>query len=533
MKHFFLSVFALFLTATVATAQNQLDRYVFFPNSNQLVELVAGAGDISSPVDLDFHPDTANRPNELWVLNQGTNATGGNTVIFTDAHSNSPSAQLVKDGNSWHFMALSSSLAFGENGNWATAQDILDANRSNNLFTGPTLWSSDLMVYGTVGNPPTFSKNGSYIDAVHQSPYGKGIAWESDNVYWIMDGYDGTLKRYDFKKLNNPGEVGDFDADVRIYSDFSFTRNSDLPAHIVMDDDGKWLYGCDTEGKRVFRVDITTGKFNKALTPLTAEPLDLYQEYLGLTEETVLDTALSQPVGIDIHGDRMIISDHQTGKIILFDLTNMEELGKISFPTLSNPGIKGVKFGPDGNIYFVDDNNDKVYRLENDKEIDRCFFFHRAGIEIFADLGKKELYTNLSDAKYQWLECLDNDAYTEVDGEVDSVFQPTRNGSYALRAEVDGCVDTSECTNIIVIGMAEALDQSWTFYPNPASQFLVVATQGREGSLELVSLSGAVLRQKSIRGDKVSFNMESLPSGLYYLKFRSSDFVDVKKVLKR
>lgn len=363
---FFLLLVLLVLVSTSGFSQHPLDRYVQFPKANELFEITEATGTIASAVDIDFHPDTTNRGLELWILNQGTENTGGQTTTVSFGKT-SNTATVVKDGNSWHFMALASSLAFGDNGNWATAQDILDANHSNTKFTGPALWSSDFSIYGKAGNPPTSNNNGSRLDVTHQSPYGKGIAFESENIYWVMDGYDNTLKRYDFKKLNTPGARDDQDDDeVRVYTDFSFDRNKSLPAHIVIDEDKKWLYGCDTEGKRVFRVDITSGSYANSLTTTNPEALAAFDEYTGIKEETILDTALSQPVGIDVKGDRLLISDYGTRKLILFDLDNMKELGKISFPSLNNPGLKGVKIGPDGNIYFVDGNNGMVFRLEND-----------------------------------------------------------------------------------------------------------------------------------------------------------------------
>lgn len=91
-------LFILVLSASSLRAQNQLDRYVLFPKANKLVALNDSAGLITSPVDLDFHPDTINRRNELWILNQGTNTTGGSTVIFNDVSKKATKTQLVQIG---------------------------------------------------------------------------------------------------------------------------------------------------------------------------------------------------------------------------------------------------------------------------------------------------------------------------------------------------------------------------------------------------------------------------------------------------
>lgn len=369
----FLFTMPMLLVVTVfsfnqALGQHPLDRFVLFPQANVFSALPDPGQIVSNPVDLEFHPDTVFRKNELWVLNQGTNFTGGSTVIYDLANTN-PTSRLIQDGNAWNFMALSSAMAFGQNGNWATSQDILDANRANGTYTGPTLWSSDLAIYGKVGNPPSAEINGSHIDGIRQSPYGKGIAWETENVYWVMDGYDSTLKRYDFKAPYSPGGNEYTDGEVIVYSEFSFNRNDSLPAHIVADSEGKWLYGCDTEAKRVFRVDMRSGSFNKTLVPRNFQRLAKYDEYTGLIEETVLDSALELPVGIEVVGNRLLISDIAKEEIILFNLDKMREVGRIDLSQLSSPGVKGIEVGPSGNIYFADDRHNKVYQLTNDSMV--------------------------------------------------------------------------------------------------------------------------------------------------------------------
>ncbi len=263
-------------------------------------------------------------------------------------------------------MAMASSLAFGDS-NWATSQDILDANHSTGKYTGPTLWPGNLNIYGVVGNPSNTQFNGSHLDMIHQTPYGKGIAFERDNIYWVMDGYDGTLKRYDFNKDHGPGQADHGDGGVRVYSAFKFTRSSSLPCHIVIDQNRKYLYGCDPIKKRIFRVDITSGTYNADISKVNSEILDLgYVEYIGISKDDSLIRGLNTPVGIDIYGERLIVTDNGTDEIIIYDLlNNYKELGRIKLTYAANPDPMGVKVGPDGRIYFVDKTNKKAYMIDN------------------------------------------------------------------------------------------------------------------------------------------------------------------------
>ena len=345
-------------------AQQNLDAYVQSPGSNIFTVVSSSTNALSTPVDLDFYPDQSSRPFELWLLNQGTYNTGGNTVIVTNANKSTRKAKYVKDGNAWHFMAMASAIAFA-NDEWATSADILDANRSGGKYTGPTLWPGDLSVYGIVGNPSSSQINGSHLSMIHQSPYSKGIAFEKDLIFWVLDGYEGNIKRYDFGNPHQPGGADHSGGGVRVYSDFNFTKHATLPSHIVIDANRKYLYGCDPVGKRVFRIDITTGTDFGSAVKVNTEKLVEYREYTGLEMKNVVTTGLKSPVGIDIYGDRLIVTDNGTDEIIIYSISNnFSEVGRIKL-SYTNPDPMGVKVGPDGKIYYVDYTNKKAYMIDN------------------------------------------------------------------------------------------------------------------------------------------------------------------------
>jgi DNA-binding beta-propeller fold protein YncE len=354
------------LCNTPSFSQQSIDAYVTDSTKNVFTLVAGSTNSLVSPVDLDFYPNQSTRPNELWILNQGTNSTGGSTVIVSNANSSSRTYKYVKDGNAWHFMALASAMAFGDS-NWATSQDILDANRQSGKYTGPTLWSGNLSIYGVVGNPSTQQFNGSHLDMIHQTPYGKGIAFEKENFYWVLDGYDGTIKRYNFSADHGPGQDYHGDGGVRVYPEFKFTRHSSLPGHLDIDGAKKYLYGCDPLGKRVFRIDITTGNQSGTATKVNNETLDEgYYNYTGVTKTDTLIKNLGTPIGIDVYGDRLIVTDNLTDEIIIYNISNnYSEVGRIKLKYVASPDPMGVKVGPDGKIYFVDRANKRTYMIEN------------------------------------------------------------------------------------------------------------------------------------------------------------------------
>jgi DNA-binding beta-propeller fold protein YncE len=200
---------------------------------------------------------------------------------------------------------------------------------------------------------------------IHQSPYGKGIAFEKDLVYWVLDGYEGNLKRYDYVQTHQPGGSDHSAGKVKIYLNFQFTKHASLPSHIVIDNNRKYLYGCDPIGKRIFRVDITTGSDAGQGTQINNEQLQEYEAYNGLEIKDVV-TGLNSPVGIDIYGDRLIVTDNGTDEIIIYNIQdNFHEIGRIKLKYTSNPDPMGIKVGPDGKIYFVDKTNKRAYMIDN------------------------------------------------------------------------------------------------------------------------------------------------------------------------
>lgn len=339
---------------------NYIDAYVG-NNWTNIVQIAGPAEQISTPTDLDFHPVLSNY--ELWVCNKRTENQGGSTVTIYNAGSSSQTSIHKVDGNAWHFMSLPTGIAFSDNGNWANSPGVYDANHNGgDAFTGPALWSSDMAIYGEPSGG-----NGSHLDMLHLSPYSQGIAAEVDNVFWIFDGYTNDIVRYDFAEDHGPGNSFHGDAIVRRYSDDAIAKdpNDQIVSHLVLDKDKKWLYVVDHGNNRVIRIDITTGSDQGGTVDYPQnEALVEYSEFTGYTQETVVAAGdLSKPAGIDVIDDRMIVSEYESGDIIIYDISVIPALELHRINTELN-SLQGVKIGPDGRIWFVDYNSNGVYRVE-------------------------------------------------------------------------------------------------------------------------------------------------------------------------
>lgn len=317
----------------------------------QITEIANSDQDLLVPRDLDFHPDLAR--NELWVVNKDTEASGSSTVTFYDVNAPVLVYEMREDANNWHFMSLATGLAMGDNGNFATSPGVFDANHNGPPpFTGPSLWSADTAVYARPSGG-----NGSHLDMLHVNPECQGIAHDHLNRYWVTDGYNNDVTMVDFMMDHGPGNDDHTDAVIRRYAEFSITKdpNDHIASHLVLDKPTGWLYVVDHGGQRVMRLDINSGTIGGQPSWPAGGPYEPYEEYstvTGYTWEEVIGTGLVQPAGIDVIGDRLLVSDHSNGEIVVYDISvnPVAELGRI---VTNSPGIMGIKVGPDGRLWAV------------------------------------------------------------------------------------------------------------------------------------------------------------------------------------
>jgi hypothetical protein len=353
----------LFLTGQLkVTAQsNYLDKYLTGPVV--LTEIGNSSHQVSQPRDLDFKPGT----NELWVANYG-NSQGAGMVIFYNAGRSNQSSQYRKDTHTGHFKIYPSAIAFGDDGFWANVNEIKSTAGPTSTFMGPALWTSDTAVFARVfqNNWVSGYPLGSHYDMLHQSPFAMGMAHDSALAYWVMDGHNGNICKYDFVMHHGPGYDDHSAGKIWRYTDVPVTRVAQVPSHMVMDKTSKWLYFIDGGSKKIKRMNTKSGAITGTLTvPSTApEPLAGYWKVEGAVVE-VLDSLSTQPCSIDYYNDRLVVSDYTTGDIYLYNTSGtFTLLGKI---VTGVPGIMGIKIGPDGRIWCVNHTQNKVYRIDTAK----------------------------------------------------------------------------------------------------------------------------------------------------------------------
>ena len=330
--------------------------------------LIADSSDgLNTPRDLGINPL---HDGEIWVVNRSDDSV---TIVF-NAGTSDQTTQHIVDPYAEHFMEEVSSIAFGAPETFGTCQET--RNTYNNQarpddFMGPTLWSSDLDIFGK-SNPEAVryltdlfgfhADLGSHLDMLHESPLCMGIAWERNNIYWVFDGLSSDIVRYDFHVDHGPGYDDHSDGTIFRYAPNEVKRVPDVPSHMKLDKTSGLLYIADTGNNAIKVLDVTKGDVGDRL-PKQEPGTQHYQmdntEIWTLIEGADFDIEL--PSGLTLIDDILLIGDNATGIIHAFDidgtLIDQYETG------LPNGGLMGIYAAGLDDIWMVNAVDNELLRL--------------------------------------------------------------------------------------------------------------------------------------------------------------------------
>ncbi len=144
--------------------------------------------------------------------------------------------------------------------------------------------------------------------------------------------------------------------------------------------------------------------------------------------------------------------------------------------------------------------------------------------DITTTLDVVTITANNANATYAWLDCDNN--YAPIAGQTGQSFTATVNGSYAVELTENGCVDTSECTLVISVGVSEHLSlNNVTVYPNPSNGNVTI--DFAEGMTNVAiqvsnSLGQVVKNYISEQAQKVELQLNE-ESGVYFIEIKAQD----------
>ncbi|MCH8330176.1 MAG: T9SS type A sorting domain-containing protein [Bacteroidetes bacterium] len=142
------------------------------------------------------------------------------------------------------------------------------------------------------------------------------------------------------------------------------------------------------------------------------------------------------------------------------------------------------------------------------------------------------LSSNASVAAYQWLDC--STGHSPIPGETTATYTAPESGSYGVEVTQNGCVDTSACFEITVIGLPnDDLGSLISIYPNP-TQGVVFINLGKLIHKVVVTIwntmGQVVFSQTYSEARRLSIPMEQV-EGLYIIEVATSESGSAQRVL--
>ncbi|MCA9570848.1 MAG: hypothetical protein KC656_23565 [Myxococcales bacterium] len=337
------------------------------------IEVVGSELDgLDNPTDLAFNPEA----DELWVVNKDDDSVS----IFDAIGTGDQTSTHIVDPYALHFMEKVTSIAFGAPGTFATCQDGRNSYNQpgpGNDFTGPTLWSSDRDIFGE-SNPEAVdyvtdlfggpADLGSHLDMLHESPQCMGIAWEEGNAYWVFDGFNDDIVRYDFHEDHGAGYDDHCDGEIQRWQ-VGVTRIPDVVSHLAYDASSGLLYVADTGANRIAVLDTTVGSRGNSLPSVENGGCQATygvpgpDHYLWEGGELVdLVTDLAYPAGLALFEGKLYVTENFSGRVKIFDLEG-NELDVID-TELGEGALAGIEVVSEDEVWLVNGRDHELLRLE-------------------------------------------------------------------------------------------------------------------------------------------------------------------------
>lgn len=136
---------------------------------------------------------------------------------------------------------------------------------------------------------------------------------------------------------------------------------------------------------------------------------------------------------------------------------------------------------------------------------------------------------NATGVAYQWITCT-GDTLT---AETSQSFTATVNGDYAVIIANSGCADTSNCINVVTLGIAEATTGTASIFPNPASAGFTVQTATVANLIVVYDVLGKTIASVQPNGNTTLISMEGQENGIYFVKISSAAGTETRRLIKQ
>ncbi len=141
------------------------------------------------------------------------------------------------------------------------------------------------------------------------------------------------------------------------------------------------------------------------------------------------------------------------------------------------------------------------------------------------------LSANQSGASYQWINCKTGQP---ISGETNQSYTATFRGNFAVEISSETCTETSDCISVSSLGLDEVSANKIKLYPNPATTKLYLEyPEFSNGIVEIFNLFGQKVIEQPISGVINEIEVNSLNSGIYFIRLNRNSYISNYKLLKK
>lgn len=150
-----------------------------------------------------------------------------------------------------------------------------------------------------------------------------------------------------------------------------------------------------------------------------------------------------------------------------------------------------------------------------------------SGVDVGVTQSGTLLTSNDPAATYQWIDCNTNDP---ISGETSASFEVTANGSYAVIVTDGTCSDTSNCIEILNVGLDEVNSETMVLYPNPtANGYFNIQFDGMVSTTQVLDVLGRPMNVTTSSNNKI-VDASALRAGKYFVRIVSKSKYFVKEI---
>jgi len=297
--------------------------------------------------------------------------------------------------------------------------------------------------------------------------------------------------------------------------------------------DGDDMYVAEQNGSKISKFDITEASPNivdvitdlSAPTGLVKIANSLYVTRYGVSKVSKIDLTASPvvyedivstdetPAGIAAIGNYVYYAEFNgdeggQGKISKIDVTEA-----IPSPEVLVSGLDEVwsMMSKGCQVFYADQSQRKIFALSSE------------GLDKTTTTLNAMITANQVGATYQWINCADN---SPIDGETEQSYTANTSGDYAVIINSGGCIDTSDCVNLTIVGQNDVVTGgSVAVYPNPSEDVVNVDLGAFSNvTLTVFDVRGQlVYSQQQINTSNYTFDVAGAAPGVYIIELSAQN----------